>query len=75
MRTTLRRTRASLLGVAVMAALGFGASSAMADVSPTAACPNPDSWCTITSDCPGYCKAIGAGTGQCSRGCCYCIWF
>lgn len=78
MRTMLRRTRMSMMGFAVLAALGFGASSAVAEVRPEAACGDPfaNGSCTTTSACAKYCKgSVGAGTGQCSSGCCYCIWF
>jgi hypothetical protein len=78
MRTMLRRTRMSMMGFAVLGALGFGASSALAEVRPEAACGDPfaNGSCTTTSACAKYCKGtVGAGTGQCSSGCCYCIWF
>ena len=78
MRTMLRRARAPLTALAMLGALGFGASSALASVRPEAACGDPfaNGSCTTTSACAKYCKGtVGAGTGQCSSGCCYCIWF
>jgi hypothetical protein len=73
--TTLRRW---LFAGGVGAALVFGAASLRAEVRPEAACGDPlaNGSCTTTSACAKYCKGtVGAGTGQCSGGCCYCIWF
>ncbi|HEX6370006.1 MAG TPA: hypothetical protein VF006_13885 [Longimicrobium sp.] len=78
MRSMFRRTGIGLAAAAVMGSLGFGTSSAMAQVRLAAACGDPlaDGSCTTTSACARYCKGtVGAGTGQCSGGCCYCIWF
>lgn len=78
MRTMLHRMRISLAAAAVLGTLGFGASSAAAEVNPAAACADEfaNGSCTTTSACAKYCKGtVGAGTGQCSSGCCYCIWF
>ena len=78
MRTRLKTVRATLFGAGVGAALVFGAASLRAEVRPTAACADPlaNGSCTTTAGCAKYCRGVvGAGTGSCSGGCCYCIWF
>jgi hypothetical protein len=72
------KLRTTLFAAGVGAALAFGATAARADVRPQAACSDPfaNGSCTTTSQCDKYCRGVvGAGTGQCSSGCCYCIWF
>lgn len=78
MRTTLRRTRASLLGLAVLGALGFGASAAVARPLPVPECQDP--WasgpCSSDLGCRSYCDRKFPGTiGSCNEStyCCYCI--
>lgn len=74
----MTRLRKGLYAGGVGAALLFGAASLRAEVRPAAACGDPfaNGSCTTTSACAKYCKGtVGAGTGQCSGGCCYCIWF
>jgi hypothetical protein len=78
MPKSITKLRSTLFSAGVGAALVFGAASLRAEVSPTAACSDPfaNGSCTTTSACAKYCKGtVGAGTGQCSSGCCYCIWF
>lgn len=78
MRKMLQGMRAILFTAGVGGALAFGAATLRADVSPTAACGEPfaNGSCTSTDQCAKYCRGVvGAGTGQCSSGCCYCIWF
>lgn len=78
MTRTLRRLRTALFTGGVGAALAFGAVTLRAEVSPTAACNEPfaNGSCTSTDQCAKYCRGVvGAGTGQCSSGCCWCIWF
>jgi hypothetical protein len=77
MMKTLRNLRAAVFAGGVGAALVFSAATLRADVSPTAACSDPFATsCTTTTACAKYCRGVeGAGTGQCSSGCCYCIWF
>ena len=78
MPKSITNIRSMLFSAGVGAALLFGAASLRAEVSPTAACGDPfaDGSCTTTTACAKYCKGtVGAGTGQCSNGCCYCIWF
>jgi hypothetical protein len=74
----MTKLRSVLFSAGVGASLVFGAASLRAEVRPAAACGDPfaDGSCTTTSACAKYCKGVvGAGTGQCSSGCCYCIWF
>lgn len=77
MTKTLKRLRATVFAGGVGAALAFGTAALRADVSPTAACTDPFATsCSTTTECAKYCRSVeGAGTGQCSSGCCYCIWF
>jgi hypothetical protein len=78
MTKTLRNLRATVFAGGIGAALVFGAAALRADVSPTAACGDPfaNGSCTTTEQCAKYCRGVvGAGTGQCSSGCCWCIWF
>lgn len=78
MTKTLKRLRATVFAGGIGAALAFGAATLRADVSPTAACGEPlaNGSCTSTDQCAKYCRGVvGAGTGQCSSGCCWCIWF
>lgn len=77
MRTMLRRTRGSLLGLAMLGALGFGASSALA--SPAAPCPRlAIGKCTNLSQCQNQCAQFGGDVAgaRCETnggsGCCYC---
>jgi hypothetical protein len=78
MSRSITKVRSMFFGAGVGAALLFGAASLRAEVRPAAACGDPfaNGSCTTTSACAKYCKGVvGAGTGQCSGGCCYCIWF
>ncbi|HYR12017.1 MAG TPA: hypothetical protein VEQ60_29805 [Longimicrobium sp.] len=78
MSKSITKVRSMFFSAGVGAALVFGAASLRAEVSPTAACGDPfaNGSCTTTTACAKYCKGtVGAGTGQCSSGCCYCIWF
>jgi hypothetical protein len=78
MAKTLRRMRTAAFGAGVGAAMLFGATAVRAEVRPSAACGDPfaNGSCTTTTQCAKYCRGtVGAGTGQCSSGCCYCIWF
>ena len=69
--------RIGLHPLAVIFALLFGAASLRAEVRPAAACSDPfaNGSCTTTTQCAKYCQGVGAGTGSCSSGCCWCIWF
>lgn len=72
MQTMLRRTRASLLGLAVAGALGFGASSALAEARP---CPLTSiGTCGNLAKCQDACAARGgdAANARCTSGCCFC---
>lgn len=77
MTKTLKKLRAVVFAGGIGSALAFGTATLRADVSPTAACADPFATsCTTTAACAKYCRTVeGAGTGQCSSGCCYCIWF
>jgi hypothetical protein len=78
MRSILRRTRASLLSLAVLGALGFGASAALAGPVRVPACQDPtaDGPCSSDTGCRSYCdRLLGPGTaGFCTEStyCCYC---
>lgn len=72
MRTMLRRTRASLLGLAVAGALGFGASAALAEARP---CPlTAIGTCGNLARCQDACAARGGNpaNASCTNGCCFC---
>jgi hypothetical protein len=79
MRTLLRGTRSALLGLAVMGALGFGASAALAEPLRLPECQDPYANTACSSDlgCQRWCdKNVGTGlVGSCNEStyCCYCI--
>ena len=78
MPTMLRRTRNTLLGLAVLASLGFGASAALAEPLrvPTCTDPEADGACAIHPQCDRICDRIyGPGLGGwCGTNeCCYCL--
>jgi hypothetical protein len=77
MSKRLKAVRTTLFSAGVGAALVFGAASLRAEVRPAAACNDPfaNGACTTTTQCAKYCQGVGAGTGSCSSGCCWCIWF
>jgi hypothetical protein len=77
MPALIRRTRSSLLGLAVLGALGFGASAALADAAPP--CPRlAIGRCTNLSQCQSQCAQVGGdvSAARCDTdggvGCCYC---
>jgi hypothetical protein len=75
MRTMLRRTRTPLLGLAVLATLGFGASSAMAEARP---CPETSiGSCPNLARCQDSCASLGGNVANanCTNGCCFCPVF
>jgi hypothetical protein len=75
MRTLLHRTRTPLLGLAVLAALGFGASSALAEARP---CPETSiGSCPNLARCQDSCASLGGdvATARCTNGCCFCPVF
>jgi hypothetical protein len=72
MRTMLRRTRASLAGLALLGALGFGAASALAQARP---CPlTAIGTCGNLARCQEACAARGGdpANARCTNGCCFC---
>lgn len=72
MRILLRRTRTPLLGLAVLAALGSGASSAMAEARP---CPRTAiGTCGNLARCQDTCADVGGdvANARCTDGCCFC---
>jgi hypothetical protein len=74
----MKRLRSVLFAGGVGAALVFGAASLRAEVRPAVECNDPfaNGACTTTAQCAKFCQGVmGAGTGSCSRGCCWCIWF
>lgn len=77
MRTTLRRTRASLLGLGVLAALAFGGSAALAEPLRVPECQDPlaNGPCSSDTGCQSHCNRKFPGTfGSCNEStyCCYC---
>ena len=76
MRIPLINAGRAAFAVAVAASLAFGANTARADVR-VSSCGEfgANGSCSTTTGCAKLCKGLGAGTGQCSNGCCYCIWF
>lgn len=76
MQKMFRRLRIALFTGGVGAALAFGAVTLQADVNPAAACELADGRCASDGECAKFCRGVvGAGDGQCSDGCCYCIWY
>ena len=72
MPAMLRRTRAPLLALAVLGALGFGASSALAEARP---CPlTAIGTCGNLAKCQEACFAAGGrpADATCTNGCCFC---
>lgn len=71
MSQVIRRVRHVLLGVGVVAALGLGVSSALAEPTQPAR-----AICTFLSDpdeCTGCCQTGGYGSGEVSDGQCRCL--
>ncbi|HEV3050996.1 MAG TPA: hypothetical protein VGX50_11830 [Longimicrobium sp.] len=77
MPTMLRKTRNTLLGLAVLGALGFGTSAALAEPLrvPTCTDPEADTACSTSVGCSSYCyRLYGRGPSYCaSNDCCYCL--
>lgn len=72
MRTIAKRTRGALALLAVLGALGFGASSALAEARP---CPlTAIGSCGTLAKCQDACLARGgnAAEASCTNGCCFC---
>lgn len=77
MRAILRGTRGALAAAAVLAALGFGATAALA--SPAPPCPRlAIGRCTSLAQCQDPCAQLGGdvANARCDTdggsGCCYC---
>jgi hypothetical protein len=73
MRTLLRRSRGPLAAAALLAALGFGASTALA--SPAPPCTRlAIGKCSNLSQCQNQCAQVGGNVANahCDSGCCYC---
>lgn len=73
MQTLLHRTRGALAAAAVLAALAFGATSALAD--PAAPCPRlAIGKCNTLTQCQNQCASVGGdvANARCDAGCCYC---
>ena len=77
MTGVVSRVRAAVFAACTCAALVFGATSARAEVrAPACNDPFAETSCSTTSGCAQTCQfKFGAGSGSCSQGCCYCIWF
>jgi hypothetical protein len=76
MRVIFSRTRGALAAVALLAALGFGATSALA--SPAPPCPElAIGKCSNLSQCQNQCAQVGGNVAnaRCDSGCCYCPFF
>lgn len=72
MRSLLCRTRAPLLALMVLGALGFGASAALAEARP---CPlTAIGTCGNLARCQEACAAAGGdvANASCREGCCFC---
>lgn len=67
MHTWIRSARRAVLGAAVAASLGFGATQALA--APEAEAPRQG--CNLV-DCDRLCRTLGYPGGLCSRGSCFC---
>ncbi len=67
MRKWMHRTRNGVLGAALVGALGFGATQALA--APGEAAQGP---VCNTVDCRQLCRTLGYAEGFCSRGGCFC---
>jgi hypothetical protein len=80
MRDAISGARKLLFGLAVAAALGFGAGSALASGPAAAAkCPTQSvGACATTAECKGICQSLGypITNARCAfvsgRGCCIC---
>jgi hypothetical protein len=73
MRTILDRARTALAAAAMLASLGFGATSALA--SPSAVCPRlAIGRCNSLAQCQDQCAQLGGNVAnaRCDSGCCYC---
>lgn len=75
MSRAISRARISLFALAVVGALGFGASTALAEPPPP--CPElAFGKCSSTDQCQRTCANAGltmAARG-CDNGCCYCVF-
>jgi hypothetical protein len=68
----MQRTAHGLFTLAITAALGFGATSVMAQKE-ARTCYNPPS-CRIPGECNSWCLAQNTDGGICGPdGCCYCV--
>jgi hypothetical protein len=76
MRLSIPIPRHALPATLLVMALGFGASSALADVAQMA-CDDPAAWGTCHSalGCANLCETMGGPTwaSMCSGQCCYCF--
>ncbi len=76
MHRHIKRVTGALFGLATAAALGFGATQAVAASQPNPPCPPQAQFtCTSQGDCEGLCrKYYGVEDGpQCNGGCCFCF--
>ena len=67
----LHRPARWTFGLATVAALAFGAVSALAQ-GRTTGCYNPPS-CHVPGECNEWCLAQNTAGGACDLGCCFCI--
>ena len=77
MRTLLRRTRGPLAAAALLAAMGFGASTALASPARVPECTDPgaNGACSSNLGCQRICDRAAPGSiGNCNTStyCCYC---
>jgi hypothetical protein len=69
----IRTARSTVLALAACAALGFGASAALA--SPAPPCPRlAIGRCNTLAQCQDQCAQLGGNVAnaRCDSGCCYC---
>ena len=80
MPRAMKTARTTLLSLAVLGALGFGASAAVAGPMRLPECTDPEANgpCGTDSGCRSYCdRLFGPGTGGfCNENsyCCYCLF-
>jgi hypothetical protein len=74
MSKTIRTVKGSLFGLGVAAALGFGATQALA--APPPPCPLTSfGSCSTQANCERTCERAGYPVGRgCDGGCCYCLF-
>ncbi|HEU4883592.1 MAG TPA: hypothetical protein VFT45_15135 [Longimicrobium sp.] len=77
MSRKIRKARAAVMALAVLGALGFGTSAALAEPLRVPVCTDPeaDTACATSVGCNSYCnRKYGPGPSYCAANdCCYCL--